>query len=337
MKKIFSVLMASSLFLTMATKSEAFFFRRRPRETSIGVTIYRYDDNFMALVRQAIDRANGEVEGINVLMNDSQNDQSRQNDQIDVLLSRGVAALAINLVDPAAAQTVIEKVRRDETPIVFFNKEPSQEALHSYEHAYYVGTESKEAGIIQGELIAKHWKANPQWDLNGDGVLQYVILTGEPGHPDAEARTRYVIRRLNELGIKTENLHLDTAMWDTAMARDKAEAWLSGPNRDRIEVFICNNDGMALGASEALRAAGKTHIPVYGVDALAEVLVKIEAGEIQGTVLNDAVNQGQATFDLANNLANGRSATEGTEWILENKAVRVPYVGVDISNLKDFK
>jgi len=337
MKKVFSVLMASSLFFSMATKSEAFFFKRKPKETNIGVTIYKYDDNFMALVRQALDRAGNNVDGINLLMNDSQNDQSKQNDQIDVLLSKGVSALAINLVDPAAAQTVVEKIRKDKTPIVFFNKEPHQSVLDSYEHAYYVGTESKEAGIIQGELIAKHWKVNPQWDLNKDGVLQYVLLKGEPGHPDAEARTEYVIKRLNELGVKTQNLHLDTAMWDTAMAKDKSEAWLSGPNRDKIEVFICNNDGMALGASESLRAAGKSHIPVYGVDALAEVLVKIEAGEIQGTVLNDAVNQGQATFDLANNLANGKGALEGTKWKLDKKAVRVPYVGVDQDNLKDFK
>lgn len=337
MKKIFSVLVAGSLFLSMTSQSQAWPFKKKAKEKSIGVTIYKYDDNFMALVRQAIEKTSDDTEGVKVLMNDSQNDQSKQNDQIDVLLSKGVNALAINLVDPAAAQTVIEKIRKDNVPIVFFNKEPNQAALNSYKDAYYVGTESKEAGVIQGELIAKHWKANPQWDLNKDGVIQYVLLKGEPGHPDAEARTEYVTKRLNELGIKTENLHLDTAMWDTAQAKDKAEAWLSGPNRDKIEVFICNNDGMALGASEALKAAGKTNIPVYGVDALAEVLVKIEAGEIQGTVLNDAVNQGQATFDLAKNLANGKEATEGTNWKLENKAVRVPYVGVDKENLKEFK
>ena len=47
-------------------------------------------------------------------------------------------------------------------PIVFFNKEPSRKALDSYDKAYYVGTDSKESGIIQGDLIAKHWAANPE-------------------------------------------------------------------------------------------------------------------------------------------------------------------------------
>uniref|UniRef100_UPI00123A3C2F substrate-binding domain-containing protein n=1 Tax=Enterobacter hormaechei TaxID=158836 RepID=UPI00123A3C2F len=77
--------------------------------------------------------------------------------------------------------------RANDIPVVFYNQEPSRKALDSYEKAYYVGTDSKESGVIQGELIAKHWQANPAWDLNKDGQIQFVLLKGEPGHPDAEA------------------------------------------------------------------------------------------------------------------------------------------------------
>lgn len=306
---------------------------------TIGFTIYKYDDNFMALVRQAIEGAgNTAGDSVKILMNDSQNDQSKQNDQIDVMLSKGVDALAINLVDPAAAQTIIDKAKKENIPVVFYNKEPFQDAMDSYDLAYYVGTESKESGIIQGDLIAKHWAVNPEWDLNGDGKIQYVLLKGEPGHPDAEARTTYVTKTLNEEhNITTEELHMDTAMWDTAQAKDKVEAWLSGPNADKIEMIICNNDGMAMGAVEALKANNREDLPVFGVDALSEALVMVENGEMAGTVLNDAPNQGQATFDLALNLAEGKGATDGTEWQLQGKAVRVPYVGVDKDNLADFK
>ncbi|MDX6913493.1 substrate-binding domain-containing protein, partial [Hafnia paralvei] len=82
----------------------------------------------------------------------------------DVLMARGVKGLAINLVDPAAAPPIIDKARANDVPVVFVNKEPSRKALDSYDKAYYVGTESKESGIIKGELIAKHLKANPNWD-----------------------------------------------------------------------------------------------------------------------------------------------------------------------------
>lgn len=96
-----SAVMASMLFGAAA----------RAADTRIGVTIYKYDDNFMSVVRKAIEQDAKAAPDVQLLMNDSQNDQSKQNDQIDVLLAKGVKALAINLVDPAAAGTVIEKAR----------------------------------------------------------------------------------------------------------------------------------------------------------------------------------------------------------------------------------
>ncbi len=126
-------------------------------------------------------------------------------------------------------------------------------------------------------------------------------------------------------------------MWDTAMAKDKTDAWLSGPNGEKIEVVIANNDGMAMGAVEALKAHGNTKTPVFGVDALPEALAMIKSGAMAGTVLNDASNQAKATFDLTKNLAEGKPAGEGTQWNIVNKVVRVPYVGVDKANMDQFK
>ncbi|WP_099860800.1 substrate-binding domain-containing protein [Pasteurella multocida] len=142
----------------------------------IGVTIYKYDDNFMSLMRKEINKEAEQFKDIELLMNDSQNAQAVQNDQVDGLISKGVKALAINLVDPAAAPTIIGKAKPDDIPVVFFNKDPGAKAIGSYEHAYYVGTDPKESGLIQGSLIAKHWQANPAYDLNKDGKIQYVLL-----------------------------------------------------------------------------------------------------------------------------------------------------------------
>ncbi len=304
-------------------------------DTRIGVTIYKYDDNFMALMRKEISKEAEQLKGIELLMNDSQNAQSIQNDQVDVLLSKGVKALAINLVDPSAAPTIIGKAKPDSIPVVFFNKDPGEKAISSYDNAYYVGTDPKESGLIQGDLIAKQWKANPAFDLNKDGKIQYVLLKGEPGHPDAEARTKYVIEQLTAQGIGTEQLFMDTGMWDAALAKDKTDAWLSSSRANEIEVIISNNDGMALGALEATKAHGKK-LPIFGVDALPEALQLIKKGELAGTVLNDGVNQGKAVVQLSNNLAQGKPAAEGTNWKLENRVVRIPYVGVDKDNLNEF-
>ncbi|MGM3191971.1 galactose/glucose ABC transporter substrate-binding protein MglB [Dickeya dadantii subsp. dieffenbachiae] len=322
--------------LTALVASMMFGATAHAADTRIGVTIYKYDDNFMSMVRKDIEKEAKALGGVELLMNDSQNDQSKQNDQVDVLLAKGVKALAINLVDPAAAAIVVQKAKAADVPVVFFNKEPNAKVLASYDKAYYVGTDSKESGIIQGQLIAKHWKANSSWDLNKDGTIQYALLKGEPGHPDAEARTKYVVDTLTKEGLKVQQLQMDTAMWDTAMAKDKVDAWMSGPNANKIEVLIANNDAMAMGAVEALKAHNKSSIPVFGVDALPEALSLIKSGALAGTVLNDAENQAKATLDLAKNLALGKPAGEGTNFKIENKVVRVPYVPVDKDNLTQF-
>ncbi|MEA1975557.1 MAG: galactose ABC transporter substrate-binding protein, partial [Bacillota bacterium] len=217
----------------------------------IGVTIYKYDDNFMSFVRRAItDAGEGEAE---VIMNDSQNTQAVQNDQVDMMIAKGVKSLAINLVDPQAASSIIEKAKEADLPVVFFNKEPTLEDLNSYDKTWYVGTASKEAGVIQGEMIVEMWNANPEWDTNGDGVLSYVLLKGEPGHPDAEARTKFAISSIVDAGIEVEELELQTGMWDSVKAKELTDAWLA-KHGDAIEFVIANNDGMALGALQSLKA-----------------------------------------------------------------------------------
>lgn len=305
----------------------------------IGATIYKYDDNFMSAVRRELEsNAKDKAE---LIINDSQNDQAKQLEQIDTMIAKGVKVLAINLVDPKAATTVIEKAKAAELPVIFFNKEPDKVAMESYDKAYYVGTDSKESGVIQGEVMAKQWDANKEkWDKNGDGKIQYVMIKGEPGHPDAEARTEYSIKTLNEKGIETEELAVDTAMWDAAKATEKMDAWLAKFG-DKIEFVICNNDGMASGAVASLEKegyfSGDKFMPVIGVDAIPEIITLIESDKVIGTVLNDAVNQGKAVIDLSVNAASGKDVVEGTDWKLNDKVLRVPYVGITKENIGDAK
>lgn len=302
----------------------------------IGVTIYKFDDNFMSFVRRAIGTAaDGSAE---LILNDSNNSQATQNDQVDMMISKGVKSLAINLVDPQAAPTIVAKAKEAGLPIVFFNKEPEADVLKSYDKAWYVGTASAEAGIIQGQMVADMWKANPEWDRNGDGILNYVLLKGEPGHPDAEARTKFAVDVIVENGVEVNELELQTGMWDSVKGKELMDAWLA-KHGDEIEFVIANNDGMALGAIESLKGNGYfgegTYMPVVGVDAIPDALEQIKGNLMAGTVLNDAKNQGQATFDLAYNVAMGKDPLDGTDWVLDgNKAVRVPYVAVTIDNIE---
>ncbi|WP_459845564.1 galactose/glucose ABC transporter substrate-binding protein MglB [Fusibacter bizertensis] len=336
MKKFTAILLILVMVLSLSACAAKTDDKTSTDLPTIGVTIYKYDDNFMSFVRRAIDSFAKDKAKLE--MTDSQNSQATQNDQVDAMISKGAKSLAINLVDPQAASTIIDKAKAAKLPVVFFNKEPDAAVLASYDKAWYVGTTSSESGVIQGEVIVNAWKAHPEWDRNGDGVMSYVLLKGEPGHPDAEARTKYSVDTIVAAGIKVEELELQTGMWDSVKGKEIMDSWVA-KHGDAIEMVICNNDGMALGAIQSLNAAGyfegDKFMPVVGVDAIPDALEQIKDGKMVGTVLNDAKNQGKATFDLAYNVAMGKDPLDGTEWTLDDsKAVRVPYVAVTIDNIE---
>jgi len=166
------------------------------------------------------------------------------------------------------------------------------------------------------------------------------MLKGEPGHQDAELRTEFSIKAVTGAGIKVEKLAEDTAYWDRPKAVEKMKAFYAKYG-DKIEVVFCNNDDMALGAIEALRQegyfSGDKYLPVVGVDATAPALQALEQGTLLGTVLNDAKNQGKATFDLAYALAMGKDPAAAGWKIDDGKYVWVPYQMVTKDNYKNFK
>ena len=293
-----------------------------------GVAIYKFDDTFMSSVRSAITSA---AEGkIAVDIVDSQNSQPTQNDKVDLFVSKKMKAMAINPVDRTAAGVIIDKAKKAKIPVVFLNREPLADDLAKWDKAYFVGAKAEESGSMEGQILVDYWNANPDMDKNGDGILQYVMLKGEPGHQDAELRTKHSVLAIEEAGIKVEKLAEDTAMWDRVKGQEKMAAFIAA-NGDKIEAVIANNDDMALGAIEALKAAGyfkdDKFMPVVGVDATDPAMQALKDGTLLGTVLNDAENQGKATVELMKVLAAGETPTKdntGYE-ITEGKYVWIPY------------
>ncbi|MDR1893691.1 MAG: galactose/glucose ABC transporter substrate-binding protein MglB [Spirochaetales bacterium] len=305
----------------------------------IGVAIYKFDDTFMSTVRNAISKAGEENATVEIV--DSQNAQPTQNDQIDNFISRSVKALAINPVDRTAAAVIIQKAKAADVPVVFFNREPLASDMQAWDKIYYVGARAEESGTYQGQIAVDYFRGNPGADKNGDGVIQYIMIMGEPGHQDAELRTEYSVKAITDAGLRVEQLARDTAMWDRVRGQEKMSAFLAA-HGERIELVLCNNDDMALGAIEALKAegyntGGAKYIPVIGVDATAPALEAIENGTLLGTVLNDGQNQGQAAYDIAFAVATGANPSS-TGWTLDGgKYVWVPYQMVTRANYLQFK
>ncbi len=309
----------------------------------LGAGIYSSSDNFNSYIGKAIANACNGVFSTNI--EDGQNDQSTQNNQIDTMLAKGAKAVVVSVVDVTAAPTIIQKCKdAGNIPIIFFNKEiADQSVIGSYDNAYQVTSTGGDYGAsIQGQMIIDYWKAHPEMDKNKDGKLQVIDIMGDPGHTAAQPRADYVKKTIEDAGIPIDLLEEDTGMWDTAKAKDKMDAWISKYG-DEIEVIICANDAMALGALQSIEAAGfnnegadsSKYIPVIGIDALPEMLDKIESGEVMGSVLQDAKTQGKVIVQMANNLVNGKEVLDGIDFELEAgaKAVRVPYQAITADNL----
>jgi len=333
--KQFSSLSVAALALAAFAAAPA-----QAQTPKLGVAIYKFDDTFMSYVRNSItENAKGKA---TLEIVDSQNAQPTQNDQIDQFLAKKMGAILVNPVDRTAAAAIIDKAKAKNTPVVFFNREPMPDDMKKWDKVYYVGAKAEQSGSMQGQIAVDYFKAHPKAYKSNDKTIHYIMLKGEPGHQDAELRTKYSVQAITDAGLKVDKLAEDSAYWDRPKAVEKMKTFLAKFG-DKIDLVLANNDDMALGAIEALRQEGYNtgnaakYIPVVGVDATAPALQALEQGTLLGTVLNDAKNQGKATFDLGFALASGKAASSTSWKLTDGKYVWVPYAKVTKDNYKQFK
>lgn len=281
------------------------------RTVKVGIAIYKFDDNFMTLYREELERyfkedlSNDEVT-YEVTVVDGKNDQAEQTNQIQTFIADKYDVIIANLVQSSAASTVINMCKDADIPVIFINREPTAEDLDLWEKVAYVGADARQSGTMQGEII---YDLPNHGDINGDGKVSYVMVIGDPENVDAQYRTEFSIKALKDKGVEVEELVAQRGDWDQAKGQEIVAAALTQYG-DQIEVVFCNNDAMALGARQAIQAAGRTvgeDIYLVGVDALEEVVAYVESGEITGTVLNDHIGQAHTAAEVAIKAVNGET------------------------------
>ena len=316
-------------------------------DKKVGVCIYQFSDNFMTLFRTELENYLVEkgFSKDNITIVDGANDQATQTGQIDNFITEGVDVLIINPVNSSSAATITDKVVAAGIPLVYINREPDEEEQKRWSDnnwdVTYVGCDARQSGTFQGEMISD--LGLDTVDLNGNGKIDYVMVEGDPENVDAQYRTEYSVKALEDAGLEVNCLSDQVGNWQQDQAQQIVANALGQYGND-VEVVFCNNDAMALGALSAVEAAGfntdgeesSKYIPIYGIDALPEILSKIESGEITGSVLQDAKTQGQTIVKMAENLTSGKDAVDGIEGVEveeEAKAVRVPYQAITKDNL----
>ena len=303
MKKILALVMALLVVMVcgVATAEQA--------APKIGIAIYQFADNFMTLYRTELVRYLTEDCGIpaeNITVMDGKNDQAEQTNQIDGFIADNVDVMILNLVQSTSAATVVQKADAAGIPVVFINREPSEEDMKLSDKICYVGADARQSGTFQGEIIAE---TENHGDFNGNGVVDYVMIMGDPENVDAKYRTEFSIKALEDAGLKTTELYKQRGDWDQTKGQELAATALTQFGND-VDVIFCNNDAMALGAYQAIVDAGRTvgeDIYLVGVDALDEVQEMVKEGKVTGTVLNDHIGQSHTAADAAIKAANGET------------------------------
>lgn len=348
-KKLFALLAIGAMLLGLVGCSKPAATEEPAKETAktetttaagktvkVGVSIYKFDDNFMTLYREEIAnyfKSLNDGNTYDVTIQDGKGDQAEQTNQIDNFIQQGYDVLIINLVQSTSAATVIDKCATAGVPCIFINREPEKADMDLYDGKdyagkyTYVGADARQSGKMQGELVAD---LADKGDLNKDGTLQYVMVVGDPENVDAKYRTEFSISQYGEKsGLKVEKLDEQRGDWDQAKGQEIVANALVKFG-DKIEVVFCNNDGMALGAAQAINAAGRTvgkDIYLVGVDALEEAKQLIKDGKMTGTVLNDHIGQSHTAVDAAVKAVNG-DKLEKYYW--------VDYVKVSPDNVAEF-
>ena len=295
---------------------------------TVGVCIYKFDDAFMTTYRNAL-QADLEAKGYTVSVVDGNNDQAKQNEQINTFITQGVDALIINPVMTSAADQIISTVKNADIPTVLINREPTADQMAAYDKLVYVGCDAAQSGTYQGELILETANGG---DINGDGKISYIMIQGDPENIDAQLRTEYSVKALTDAGKEVEQLNLTRGDWDRNRGQEICANDLAQFG-DKIEVVFCNNDDMAIGALQAIQAAGRTvnkDIYLVGVDALEAALNEVKNGNMTGTVLNDAAGQAAKAVECMEALLGGTTYKAGEQ------SVYVDYVKVTPQNVGDF-
>lgn len=284
----------------------------------IGYAINNLNDTFQTYILEAA-RAEVESNDYTLRVENAKEDLITQQDQVNTLIQNGVKGLIVVPVDTSAMAPITEAAQTANIPLVYVNRNPfAGQEEEMPEGVYYVGSEEITAGIMQMEFVGEQ--------LAGEGKI--AVLMGILGNEGAVKRTEGVEETLAKDFPEMEVLNKESAEWQRDQALGIAENWLSTYG-DELKGIIANNDEMALGAVQAAKNNNRSDLIIMGIDAIPDAIEAIEAGELAGTIFQDAVGQGGGSAEILGRLLNDENTDEPVTY--------VPFKLVTSDNVAEFK
>lgn len=348
MKKTLSVLLSLAMVFTMAILLTG-CGSGEGGSKDVHVFYYSYSDPYISSVKTELGKQLKNAK-INYQDYDGNGNQTTQTEQIQTAITKGAKVLLVNIVNTGSndvAQSIVDMAKKENIPVVFFNREVSDEVVNSYEKCAFVGTDAAEAGHMQGEMIGDYLLANyDKFDLNKDGNISYILFKGEEGNNEAIYRTQFAVEDANKIlqaagkapltfydASNNDKYLVDkNGQWSAAAANEymtTALASYSDSHNNMIELVICNNDNMAEGAISALNSAGynkgdEKAIPVFGVDATDAAKELIRDKKMAGTIKQDAAGMAEALAKLTSNTLGEKDLLNDTKnYNIDEKVAKI--------------
>ena len=289
---------------------------------NIGVSMALFDDNFLTVLRNGMIEQADAMDGVDIQVEDAQNDVAKQLDQINNFIASGVDAIIVNPVDTSATQAMSDAAAAAGVPLVYVNRQPVNVDTLPDNQAF-VASDERESGTLETKEVCRLLSEAGKTEAN------IYVMMGELSNQAAVQRTADIhdVMASGECGVTLNILQEQTANWSRDEAQDLMTNWLS--TGEPFDAVISNNDEMAIGAIQAMKAAGisMADVIVGGVDATQDALAAMQAGDLDATVFQDAAGQGAGALDAALKLAKGEAV---------DTKVYIPFQLVTPANIDQF-
>lgn len=300
----------------MAVAAAAMLAMPLAHAEKIGVTMASFDDTFLTILRNSIADA-AKKDGATVQIEDAGNDVGKQLSQVQNMIAQKVDAIIVNAVDTDATPKITKMVTAAKIPLVYVNRKPVDfDKLPA--GVAVVASDEKQSGTLQARQVCKL--------LGGKGDL--LVLMGELSNESARARTKdieEVIATKDCAGMRIVDKR--EGKWSRTQGQDITMNWLSSGMK--FDAIVSNNDEMAIGAINALKAARKwtPKTIVAGIDATPDGLASMKSGELKVSVYQNASGQGTQAVAAALKLAKKQNV---------DRYVNVPFELVTPDNMNEY-
>lgn len=203
-------------------------------------------------------------------------------------------------------------VKAADVPMVFTGRPVEEDILHRWDKTGFVGIDPEQPGVQQGNILAK---VPDKGDINGDGMLSYILIWDMAEYADTQLHTASVFTALTDAQIVLMQLGLSSTDGQQEKAREGCATLLAEYGKD-IEAVICSSDPLALGALEAITEGGRTvgeDIYLLGIGGAQEAQLAVTEGNMTGTVREDTNALTQSVLQLLQQLEKGEAEQRSIE------------------------